>query len=59
MKDKGISQESLAAKIDRSQSALSRRLLGQIPFSIPELEMIAEALDLSLSDLFDAGKATA
>jgi transcriptional regulator with XRE-family HTH domain len=49
---KRINQTVLAAALGRSQSALSRRMLGQIPFSVDELDRIAVALDVPLTDLF-------
>lgn len=51
MAEKGISQTVLAQALGSSQSAMSRRLLGRIPFSIDELERIANALDVQLAEL--------
>lgn len=51
MLDRGISQTSLAAVLASSQTAVSRRLTGAVPFDIDELTAIAVFLGVPLSDL--------
>lgn len=59
MREAGISQTDLAAHLGISQSALSRRLLGQAEFFVNELDKIAAAFDCSVADLMsDAAEDT-
>lgn len=51
MDEHRINQTELGAAAGLSQSALSRRLLGQIPFTIPELDLVAAALEVPVSEL--------
>ena len=48
---KGLRQWELAVQLDWSQSMLSRRLSGLIPFSTDEIERIARVLDIPVSQL--------
>lgn len=43
-KNRGLSQERLAARIDRSQGTLARIERGEIAYTQPILEAIADAL---------------
>lgn len=44
-----VSQTALAALLDTSQAAVSRRLRGQVPFDIIELEVIAARLGVPVA----------
>jgi len=44
-----VSQDALAAAIGMSQAAVSRRLSGDIPFDVAELEDVATALRVPIS----------
>lgn len=44
-------QADLAAVLGLSQAAVSRRLAGRTPMDIPELEVVADWLDVSLAQL--------
>jgi transcriptional regulator with XRE-family HTH domain len=46
-----IKQTTLAEKLGLSQPAISRRLAGEIEFSITELTLAAELLEVPLADL--------
>jgi transcriptional regulator with XRE-family HTH domain len=46
-----ISQEELAAAIGISQQAVSRRLTGDVDFTLTELGIVAEQLGTSIADL--------
>lgn len=48
---KGLRQIWLAELLGVGQSAVSKRLRGVLPFTAPELMMIANALDVSLAEL--------
>ena len=52
-------QTSLADLISLSQTALSRRLTGAIPFDVAELAEIAEALNVPVTALMDTREVTA
>ncbi|WP_256251081.1 helix-turn-helix domain-containing protein [Mycobacterium malmoense] len=47
-------QTSLAKEIGWTQQSLSRRLSGHVPFTVSELERIAAALDVNVSELIEA-----
>jgi transcriptional regulator with XRE-family HTH domain len=47
-----ITQTQMAERLGMSQVAVSRRLLGQVPFDVEELGRVAEILDLPASVLF-------
>lgn len=51
---KGISQAELAASLNKSQPTVSRRLLGRVPFSVDELDIIAAILDVPMAELVAA-----
>lgn len=51
MARRNLSQQSMSQKVNLSQQALSRRMTGQIAFSVDELADIAVALDVTLTDL--------
>lgn len=44
-----VSQETFSQRIGMSQSTLSRRLTGEIPFDTTELARVAEALGVPVS----------
>jgi transcriptional regulator with XRE-family HTH domain len=50
----GISQTDLAASLHKSQPTVSRRLLGRVPFSVDELDIIADLLDVPMAQLVAA-----
>ena len=50
----GISQTDLAASLRKSQPTVSRRLLGRVPFSVDELDIIADLLDVPMAQLVAA-----
>lgn len=54
MESKKVGQIALADLVGMSQSALSRRLLGQVPFDISEIEQIASALRVPVQRLIAA-----
>jgi transcriptional regulator with XRE-family HTH domain len=51
LKDAGISQLKLATALDISQPAVYRRLSGEVEFSIKELILAAELIDVPLANL--------
>ena len=51
IKEKGFTQESLAAEIPMDRSVLSLRLNNHRPFRIGEMERICQILDISLKDV--------
>lgn len=53
-----VSQTTIAKHLDRSQTAISHRLSGRVPFDINELTAIAQLLDVPLAALL-AGADTA
>lgn len=46
-----VSQTRIAASLDLSQAAVSRRMSGVTPWELDELPQVAQLLDLSLADL--------
>ncbi|MGO2943989.1 MAG: helix-turn-helix domain-containing protein [Brevibacterium aurantiacum] len=48
---RGFRQVWLSDLLGVGQSAISKRLRGVLPFTAPELMMIANALDVSLAEL--------
>lgn len=57
---RGLTQAALAEVIGVSQSQLSKRLRGVIPFDVNEVAAIANALDVPITELVTAkaGSAT-
>lgn len=51
MARRGVTQTGLAARLDITQSALSKRLRGVISLNVDELAAIADALDVPVSTL--------
>jgi transcriptional regulator with XRE-family HTH domain len=51
-----LTQEQLAAKAGMSQSTLSRRLSGELPFDTDELVHVAAALDTSAIEILQAAE---
>lgn len=49
---RGLPQRVLAEAVGLSQGAMSQRLNGKVEFSLSELEPIAEALGVTVLDLF-------
>jgi transcriptional regulator with XRE-family HTH domain len=50
---KGISQQDLAAKCNFEKSNMSRLEAGRVNPTLSTLEKVANALEVSLSELFD------
>lgn len=50
---RGMRTSALAASIDESYLWLQRRLTGQTPFLLEDVQRIADALDLPLVRLLD------
>ena len=48
---RGISGAGLARTVGRSQSAMARRLAGSYPFSVTDLALIADVLEVPISAL--------
>ena len=59
LRSKGISQRDAAARTGIPLATLSRRLTGQSPFIVTELELIASLVDLTLSQLLAQGEGNA
>lgn len=53
------SQDWLADKLGVSQANVSRRLLGKTPFDVNELAVVADVLEVGLTDLFPIEQVTA
>lgn len=53
-----ISGVQLAKQIGRSQAYIWRRLSGETPFDVDDLQALAAVLDVSVTDLFGAVPAT-
>lgn len=49
---KGLSGRQLAFQLGKSQPWMSRRLTGEIPFDVEELDAVAAILDVAPRDLF-------
>jgi transcriptional regulator with XRE-family HTH domain len=54
MARRGKTQQALAHQIGMKQQSLSRRLRGETRFSIDELQLVAEALEVPLGELVGA-----
>ena len=50
---KGISQQDLAAKCNFEKSNMSRLEAGRVNPTLSTLEKVANALDITLTELFD------
>lgn len=50
---KGVSQEALAHRLQKSQAAVSKRLRGETPLSVDDLATIAQHLGVAMSVLLD------
>lgn len=46
-----FSQDQIAKQLNISQQALSRRLIGRVPFTVDELDALADILSVSIADL--------
>lgn len=44
-----VSQRSLAERMGLSQAQISERMCGNVPFRLPELEAVADALGVPVS----------
>lgn len=51
-----MSQTELAAHVGLSQQAISRRLRGELPFDLDELERVADALGVAVDFFFRASE---
>lgn len=49
-----IGQPQIAQALGLSQASVSRRLMGQTPIDVNELEVIAQVLDVPISTLLPA-----
>lgn len=47
-----VTQKRLAEALHLSQQALSRRMTGEIPLDVDEIQQIADFLNVPLSQLF-------
>jgi transcriptional regulator with XRE-family HTH domain len=52
LSEAGISQRDAAARTGIHINTLSRRLTGNSPFTVPELDILADLLGVSVPDLF-------
>jgi transcriptional regulator with XRE-family HTH domain len=59
MARKRITQATVAAHLEISRSAMSRRMLGMSDFTVDELYRLAGLFDVSVSDLLGEQKASA
>lgn len=55
---KRTTQGELAAALGLSQAAVSRRLVGMVPFSVSEIYVVAEVLGVAVSTLLPDERAT-
>ena len=55
----GVSQIDLAERVGLSQSGLSKRLRGDVPFDVNELDAIATALGVPVVSLLPQPEAVA
>ncbi|WP_372593577.1 helix-turn-helix domain-containing protein [Actinotalea sp.] len=51
LRRRGVSQRTAGPLLGMSQQALSDRLTGRTPFTLADLERLADLLDLPVSDL--------
>lgn len=51
MARRGISQTALAMRLQKSQTAVSKRLRGETPFDVNELATVAAALNVPMGAL--------
>jgi len=54
-----VSQQQIAAALNLSQAAISKRLAGVVPWDVNELVTVATALEVPLSTLLDTSEAVA
>lgn len=54
-----VRQDVVGQRLGLSQSATSRRLLGEVPFNVAELAVVAALLDVPLADLVIAAERVA
>lgn len=52
MSRRSVRQSALADRLGITQQAVSARLVGKVPFSVPQLEAVAELLEVEPGDLF-------
>lgn len=57
MARRGVTQAHLAHDIGMAQQSLSRRLRGDTPFTVDELQRIAEVLGVPACELLGQGAA--
>lgn len=50
---RGLSQTELAERVGMSQAALSRRLSGEVPLDVDQLDAIAKALETTPASLLE------
>ncbi len=51
MARRGRTQSDIATALGISQTAISRRLSGSVPWDVNELELVATALDVPIAEL--------
>jgi transcriptional regulator with XRE-family HTH domain len=56
MAREGLTQEALADRAGMSQSTLSRRLTGELPFDTDELARVAPVLDTAVTQIVMAAE---
>jgi transcriptional regulator with XRE-family HTH domain len=49
-----VNQQTIAEALKRSRQHLSRRLTGEIPFDVAELEIIAQALGVPVAQFLSS-----
>ena len=59
MARKRVTRATLAQALGKSEATLHRRLRGQSPFNTDELEVIASALGVTVSELLTRAEAAA
>ena len=56
-KERGVTQRTIADALGLSQSAASRRLVGDVPFDVDELAAVAKVLGVPLTRLVEEAEA--
>lgn len=59
MARRGVTQTELAARLNITQSALSKRLRGAVSINVDELAAIGHALDVPVFDLLASAEVSA
>lgn len=56
LRDAGISRDHFAVQIGKSRMWVHRRVTGQTPMTVDDLQLIATALALEPADLLDGAR---